>query len=122
MKKTYIELLGERHPLCFSLSAVEEIAEEFGGVDEMSAALGNGTQLDKLKTATKVLDILLRAGRRYCELVGEELPPRIKGNIGDVIDASDPDSIKAIFAVIRGDSEREIEAKSKNAGATQGDQ
>ena len=118
MKRTYIELLGEKHPLCFSLSAVEEIAAEFGGVDEMSAALKDGTGLEKIRATVKVLDILLRAGRRYCKAVGEDMPAPLPCDIGDIIDATDPSSVKAIFAAINGDSEREIEAKSKNAKPT----
>ena len=119
MKRTYIELLGERHPLCFSLSAVEEITDAFGGMEGMTEALKNGTQAEKLKAAVKVLDILIRAGRRYCAAAGEELPPPIRGEISDIIDATDPASISAIFAAINADGKREIEAKSKNADPTQ---
>ena len=43
MKVTYIELLGERHPLCFSLAASEALDESFGGLDRMTQALSSGS-------------------------------------------------------------------------------
>ena len=115
MKKGYVKILGEAHPLCFSLSAVEEICERFGSVDAMSDALTNGSQLETLKAASDVLDILIRAGRRYAKQVGEPLPPEIKCSVADVIDATDSNAISAIFSVMSDDTEREVEVKGKNA-------
>lgn len=121
MKVTYIELLGERHPLCFSLSAIEDICDTFGSVEDMQTLLFDDTNTSaKLKTVGKLLDILVKAGRRYFKLAGKELPPEIKGNLADLIDISDPGSITKVFEAINGDAEREIEARpSKNAEAAQ---
>lgn len=121
MKVTYIELLGERHPLCFSLSAIEDICDTFGSVEDMQTLLFDDANTSaKLKTVGKLLDILVKAGRRYFKLTGKELPPEIKGNVADLIDISDPNSITKVFEAINGDAEREIEARpSKNAEAAQ---
>lgn len=115
MKRTYINLLGEKHPLCFSLSATEELCDVFGDLDAMKECLFNGTTGEKLKATIKVLDILLRAGRRYCETVGEPLPPAIKGSVADLIDGTDAEAVSAIFSAITGDADREVEAQPKNA-------
>ena len=36
MKVSYIELLGKKYPLCFSLTAATEMEEAFGGLDKRS--------------------------------------------------------------------------------------
>lgn len=115
MKRTYIELMGEKHPLCFSLSATEELVEEFGDLEVMKEQLFKGSMGQKLHAAVTVLDILLRAGRRYAETVGEPLPPPIKGSVADLIDGTDAEAVTKIFAAITGDAEQTVEARSKNA-------
>lgn len=116
MKTTFINLLGEEHPLCFSLSAVNEINDEFGSLSAMD--------YNNLSHLSKLLTILLKAGRRYYKASGreDELPKEIKGDVFDLMDATDPDSIAAIFAAINSDSEREVEARPpKNAETLTGD-
>ena len=66
MKVTYIELLGERHPLCFSLAASEALDESFGGLDRMTQALSSGSLSQTAKAVDTVLQILMKAGRVYC--------------------------------------------------------
>jgi len=65
MKVTYIELLGERHPLCFSLAASEALDESFGGLDRMTQALSSGSLSQTAKAVDTVLQILMKAGRGY---------------------------------------------------------
>ena len=121
MKVSYIELLGEKHPLCFSLSATEEIVEEFGGTEQMTDAITGGDVLTKLRAVDKVLDVLLRAGRRYCAAAGLEMPEKPLGcRPADVMDVSDPSAVQAIFSTISSDSARTITAAPKNAEPTRG--
>lgn len=115
MKTTYIELAGNKYPLCFSLSAVEELCEEYGDLENMSAALTSAKVGEKLKAVSRVLEILMTAGRRYNETMGLELPPPLKGRPADLIDVTDGKAIEAIFAAIKADSKREVEGKAKNA-------
>lgn len=111
MKLSYVQLGGEKHPVCFSLSAIEEIEDEFGSLDQMREDLTNG----KIKAINTVLEIMLNAGRAYCVGMGMECPPRLKCRPADLIDVTDSDVVKDIFAVIGGDSERTVEVRSKNA-------
>lgn len=121
MRVTYIELLGKRHPLCFSLSATEEIVEEFGGTEQMTDAITSGDTVSQLRAVDKVLDILLRAGRRYCAEAGLEMPETpLRCRPADVLDVSDPAAVQAIFSTIARDSARTVQAAPKNGEPTQG--
>lgn len=111
MKLSYVQLGGEKHPVCFSLSAIEAIEEEFGSLDEMRDGLTKGS----VKAINSVLEIMLDAGRAYCNGMGIDCPPRLKCRPADLIDVSDTDVVKDIFAVMSGDSERSVEVRSKNA-------
>lgn len=121
MKVTYIELAGEKHPLCFSLSAVEELSDKFGDLDKMAAAITDGkNSVKKLKAVDTVLRVLLDAGRRYCAAAGIEMPEKPLGcRPADVIDITDPSAVEAIFTTLKNDTERTLEAKPlKNAEPT----
>ena len=97
MKVSYIELLGEKHPLCFSLAAASEVTEAFGGLENMSKSLS----LDDIGKAAKAIDavltILMRAGRIYVKASGGELPPELPCRPSDLIDVTDGSAIRAIF-------------------------
>lgn len=106
--------------MCFSLSAIEEICDAFGSIEDMQTAIDSDNTAAKLSAVGKLLNILIKAGRRYGQLTGMELPKEIKGNVADLIDIMDPDAIAKIFEAITNGSEREIEVRSKNAeGVTQ---
>ncbi len=118
MKVNYIKLLGRDYPLCFSLTASQELSDAFGGLDKMTKEL-TGKDMGKMVKAVNItLTALMKAGRIYCEAVGQECPEPLPCSPCDVIDMTDPESIKAIFAAINGDSERTVE--TKNAKATRG--
>ena len=117
MRVTYIELLGQQHPLCFSLAASEAMDEAFGGLDKMQEELQSGSICRVAKATDKVLTILLKAGRIYASARGEELPDKLPCRPADLIDASSKKAIYAIFSVISSDTEREVETASKNGEA-----
>ena len=111
MKLSYIQLgEGEKRPVCFSLSAIEDIEDEFGGIDNMKESLLAG----KVKAINKVLEIMLRAGDAYCRGMGIACPPPLKCRPGDLIDVRDNAIVTQIFDAIKGDTERKVEAKGKN--------
>lgn len=110
MKLGHINLAGEEHPVCFSLSAIEDIEDEFGSLDAMREKLTSGST----KAINRVLEIMLRAGRAYCVGMGIDCPPALKCRPGDLIDVRDGGIIRDIFAVISGDSERTVEVQAKN--------
>lgn len=113
MRIGYIELCGEKHPLCFSLSATEEICQQFGDLSNMGKALAETDVAKHLHAVDSVLSILMRAGRRYCEVIGEELPPPLPCRPADVIGLGDKSAIEAIYATINDDNARTVEAKPK---------
>lgn len=120
MKIGYITLAGEKHPLCFSLSAAEQIAAEFGDMDGMGKALSSENTSTKLKAISTVLDILVTAGRKYAEVMGMDLPRKLPCKPADLIDITDEAAIKSIFSAIKAGSDRDVEvAASKNAEAGQ---
>ena len=110
MKLSYVQLGGEKHPVCFSLSAIEAIEESFGSLDGMRDALTAGN----VKAINTVLEIMINAGREYCDGMGLECPPKLKCRPAALIDFSDGDIVKEIFSVFSNDSERTVEVQSKN--------
>lgn len=120
MKISYIELLGQKHPMCFSLAASERVDEEFGSLDAFLAEVQSGDTRRIARASDKMITILMAAGRTYVGALGEELPPPIPCRPADLIAVSDKESIKAIFSTVRDDTAREVEASTKNAAATQG--
>lgn len=119
MKLSYIELLGEKHPMCFSLAATEALTDEFGSLDAMQDALTCNDIGVVVRSVDKVLSILMKAGRIYAGAIGEPLPPALPGRPVDFIEAVDKNTVRKIFEAMAGDSKQTIQAVSKNAEATQ---
>ena len=118
MKITYIELLGKKYPLCFSLAASGKLSEAFGDLNKMQEKLSGGNVADIAKTVDTMLDILMDAGRKYCKIAGMDAPEALKCNPSDLIDLSDPTALTAIFSAISAGNEREVEvSESKNTEA-----
>lgn len=120
MQITYIELLGEKHPLCFSLSAAEALDEEFGGLENLDKEISSKDVGRIAKATNSMLEILLKAGRIYVAACGEELPKELPCRPADVIDVREKHILADVLAAIKGDTKREVEADSKNTEATQG--
>lgn len=120
MKVSYIELLGKKHPMCFSLTAATEMDEAFGGLDSMTDQIREGSLVQQAKAVNKAVEILLKAGRIYASACGMELPDPLPCAPADLIDVTDGAAVRAIFSTISGDTEREVEAFLKNGEATPG--
>ena len=120
MRVSYIELLGEQHPMCFSLAASEELSEKFGSLEKMQKEMGSKDISKIAKAFDTILTVLLKAGRIYVSAAGGELPKELPCRPADLIDVTDGEAVKAIFTAISADTSREVEAKGKNARATQG--
>lgn len=120
MKLTYIELLGQKHPLCFSLGAAEALTEAFGSIENLDKEIGSKDVGRIAKATNTLLEILLKSGRVYASAMGEELPPELPCRPADVIDVRDKSVLADAMAAIRGDTKREVETESKNTEATQG--
>ena len=73
MRVSYIELLGEQHPMCFSLSASEVMSSKFGSLERMQEDLQSGDLARVARAVDEVLAILLRAGRTYVAAIGGDV-------------------------------------------------
>ena len=118
MKVTYVEFLGQKHPLCFSLAASEKILEEFGSLENMSLEITGKDVIRKVHALDRVLQILMKAGRIYVSACGDDLPPELPCRPADLIDVRDPKAVEAIFSVMRTDTERTVETDTKNGEPT----
>ena len=96
MKVSYVEFLGQKHPLCFSLAASEAILEEFQSLEAMSDAITGEDVAIKVHAIDRVLQILMKAGRIYASACGEDLPPELPCRPADLI----PDELEKIRAEI----------------------
>ncbi len=120
MRVSYIELLGQRHPLCFSLTAATEMDEAFGGLESLAERLQTGGIGQMAKSVNTALEILLKAGRIYVSACGGELPEPMPCRPADLIDVTDGTAVTAIFSAISSDTEREVETIPKNGESAQG--
>lgn len=124
MRVIKIKLDGVEYPMCMSLTAVERIEEEFGGLEQMmeavsySDATGMSGLIHAMETA---LGIFLDAGRIYVQQNGGTVPPLPDCRIADLLGVDDLGSVfgDLLGAVVSASSEREVEAEpSKKGGAT----
>lgn len=117
MRVNYIELLGEKHPLCFSLAASEELSEQFGDLSKMGAELTSKDAKRVARAVDKVLNALLKAGRIYASAMGHELPKPIPCRPADLLDVRDSNAMEAIMKAMTADTKQEVQTEG-NAGAT----
>lgn len=120
MRMTYINLLGCRHPLCFSLAAYEEVLSTFGSMENLYAALTSENLAEIIHGLDELLPILMKAGRIYAAEIGEQLPPELKCKPLDVLDASDPLVLGTVISAIQKGTSRSVEIAQKNGEATPG--
>ena len=110
MKVSYIKLGEEKRPVCFSLSAIDRLNDEFGDLDGMREKLVSGN----VKSVIRVLEILLDAGTAYCRGMGIPCPPPLACSPGDLIGIGDRNIVSDLFEAMRQDGERSVETQSKN--------
>jgi len=120
MKISYIELLGKKYPLCFSLAATEKLNDAFGSMEKMTEAVTGNNVGDMAKAIDIILTVLMEAGRKYCKVTGQECPEPLECRPADLIDLTDPSAVSAIYSAMAVGKEREVEVSSKNAETTQG--
>lgn len=119
MKMGYVTLLGKKYPLCFSLTATEEIVEKFGSIEAMQEKLTSKNVGDIIRTTNDVLDILMRAGRKYAKAAGDDVPEELPGRPADFIGVGDREAMSSILEVMGMHSAQSVQTEGKNAEATQ---
>ncbi len=120
MKIKSIELLGAQHPLCFSMTASQNLTERFGSLGAMAEQLISDDIPTRVDAINDALTELMKAGRIYAKARGEELPPELPCRVADALPASFTSPVALILSVMQGDSKREVEVEDtgKNAEAT----
>lgn len=119
MKLGYLELLGQKHPMCFSYAAAADLEEAFGSLSGMEEQVFSDKLSISVPATNILLETLLKAGRIYAKAMGEDLPNPLPCRPVDLIPANDKRAISAVFTTITGDAKREVEVQAKNAAATQ---
>ena len=120
MELRHIELLGEKHPLCFSMSAAQNLTRHFGSMEEMGEQIMNDDVSVRRAAVVDVLSEMIRAGRVYAKAMGYDVPKPIPCDIADILEPDTVPLVGLILSVLRRDSSRdiEIEGAGKNGGAT----
>lgn len=119
MNVSKINIGKEEFPLVMSMSAIEEILEAFGSMDEMTKRMDSDDTLVQLKTIDRLLVILINAGIRYCKAVGLPTPEELAFDPADVLDIQSQEIITSIKGAMISSQKTTIKAKppknSKNA-------
>lgn len=133
---TYVEIAGKKYPLSFSLSALKEISNRFGGIEEMYAFLTEEKKSieEVLEAISFMLSVMIKQGCAYMNLFLKDVPPvegaRYEGEyislskeeIDLAISAFDLEElIGTITECIGSSNARELKAESKNARAPKAD-
>ncbi len=115
-----IELLGEQHPLCFSMTAAQNLTRHFGSMEQFGEQLMHEDATIRRDAVCDALTELLKAGRKYATAVGDPLPKEIPCKVSDILRPETAPLVALIVAVMQGDARREveIEGNGKNAVAT----
>lgn len=119
MKITYITLLGQDYPLCFSLAASAKLSDAFGGLDKLDTLLQSEDVGKTAKAVDTLLNALMDAGQTYCRMAHIDAPEPLKCNPSDLLDMTDPAALSAVLAAITAGNKRDVETvDSKNREAT----
>lgn len=115
-----IELLGEQHPLCFSMTAAQNLTERFGSIQAMGEQLMSDDVSIRREAINDALTELLRAGRVYAKAKGDALPREITCKLADIMPPDTAAPVALIISVLTADTKREVEVENsrKNAEAT----
>jgi hypothetical protein len=93
------------------MAATEDIINAFGGMEKMSEGLID----HDISTVGTMLDILIKAGCEYCDLMGEEHPKLPKGRLTALLSVNETAEIVGqIMTIMTEDAERTVEVRSKN--------
>lgn len=106
--------------MALSMSAIERIEEEFGGIEKMSEALVYNESLgfsSLIQSMERAFEIVLEAGRVLAVCQGGDVPEKLPARIADFMGIAEAQQL--IGEVIQAGSAREVEAEpSKKGGAT----
>ena len=97
MRMSYVEFLGRKYPLCFSMAASQELVETFASLDNMAVALHETILLEMAAAVHTILTLPMKAGRSYAQPVGEDASPTLPCMPVVLIYLTDTPAIHHIF-------------------------
>lgn len=110
-----ITLNEKEYLLCFSLYAVKECTERYGGMDNLFPAINGKDDVKNMEEAVWLLSLMMECGKRYAAVEGlEATEPLSEADIFAVADIMDFAKIKhSIVSTISAGGEREIQTEEK---------
>ena len=122
MNLKMIELLGEQHPLCFSMTVAQNLTRHFGSMEQFGEQLMHEDATIRRDAVCDALTELLKAGRIYAKAMGEPLPKEIPCQVSDILRPETAPLVALIVSVMQSGAKREVETEDsgKNAVATLG--
>ena len=118
MKTAKLELNGKTYTMCLSLRVTRDIAERFGGMEEMSAAVTSGNTAEALNSVVWMLAAMSRAGSAYDKRCGiETAEPLTEDDLLDGADVADLADLRAkVFETITAGRSADVRVEpQKNA-------
>lgn len=121
MKTARLELNGKTYTMCLSLRVTRDLADRFGGMEEMSAAVTSGNAAEALDAVVWMLAAMSRAGSTYDKRCGIETEePLTEDDLYDCTDPGDLQNLRAkVFETITVGQTADIKVEpEKNAGTS----
>lgn len=81
----FVTIGGCKYPLSFSFGAVKKLAKKYGGINQMSEAMGNigNDDMASLDILTDVLEVLIYQGCEYMNVIEKGLPPEEDAKVNE---------------------------------------
>lgn len=111
----YIEIEGKNYPLCFSLGAMEELADTYGGAQELVKKLGSAVEFGAY---VKALSVLMKYGVARVRRTEEDVPDALSiEELRLILDVEDyPRIIMAVNNAMNKAQGHEIKGKPNGKG------
>lgn len=123
MKTAKLELNGKEYTMCFSLRVTRDLAERFGSMEGMQAAVTSKNPAEALDAVVWMLAAMSRAGTLYDKRCGVETEsPLTEDDLFDGTDPSDLQNLRAkMFETIVAGQTADIKVEpEKNAETSPG--
>lgn len=71
---TYLDFVGKKYPMSFSLGAAKKIAGKYGGIEKVAEKLGDGASEEAFEMITFLLELLISQGCAYMNYFEKDTP------------------------------------------------
>ena len=120
MRTGKLTILGREYPLCFSTRVLCDVNEKYGDLNGLNAAMTDGGTPQQLRATMWILAEMLRAGRAYVALQGDDSPTPLTEE--QLLDAFGTDDLLGLYgeimSTITSGTSREVEAEPPKNGSS----